>query len=125
MVTVIDTGIDASHSYFEYRNWNSIPIKGSVYVERFRDFATDKPLPDLKRESRNGVPLHVPVDADGHGTFIAGILFRLVPEIDLRVARIGVKREDIENDSDLPLKVAKVRHFKLFATSTSTSGGLT
>jgi subtilisin family serine protease len=100
-VTVIDTGIDPHHDYIKKRKWNLDP-----QVERFRDFV--EPVLDDERKDGKGNPFHKPIDKDGHGTFIAGILLQLVPDIDLRVARIGVNRDGIRKDSNLPSKVSQV-----------------
>lgn len=70
--------------------------------------AQAQPKPQTQPQAQ---PLPQPEDKDGHGTFIAGILLQLVPQIDLRIARIGETREDIQTDAGLSYKVAQaVKH---------------
>jgi subtilisin family serine protease len=97
-VTVIDTGIDYSHPYIRKR-WRSTRRRPSGNeLPLFHDFAER----DSKKCTKN------PCDNDGHGTFIAGVLLQLVPEIELSIARIGTDRPSISKDDSLADKVENV-----------------
>jgi subtilisin family serine protease len=98
-VTVIDTGIDGSHPYMERKGWKS--NDGNAPQPLFHDFTIPESSPNE----------HEPIDEDGHGTFIAGILLQLVPDIELSVARIGRTRDTIKCDTDVATKIGKVREF--------------
>ncbi|KAI1085197.1 peptidase S8/S53 domain-containing protein [Whalleya microplaca] len=95
-VTVIDTGIDGSHPFIQSKGWKSYD-KNAVNNHLFCDFAE----PDLLHDK------HAPIDEDGHGTFIAGLLLQLAPDIELSVARIGKTRSTIQNDAQIDEKVAR------------------
>ena len=95
-VTIIDTGIDALHPYLNKR-WVS-RVEG-VHAPLFCDWTVNTDITPSD---------HDPVDADGHGTFIAGLLLQLAPNIELSVARIGVTRQSIKNDVQLGKRVGKV-----------------
>ncbi|KAL5089025.1 hypothetical protein Trisim1_006167 [Trichoderma cf. simile WF8] len=96
-VTVIDTGIDGSHPYILSKRWRSKDENATEPL--FCDFAK----PDSVRK-------HDPIDEDGHGTFIAGILLQISPDIELSVARIGVTRASIQDDAQIGNKISLVRH---------------
>lgn len=105
-VTVIDTGIDRSHPYIRSKGWRSYDENAEKHV--FCDFLQPDPPRgtfDLKR--------HVPVDDDGHGTFIAGLLFQLAPDIELSVARIGATRGSLKTDAQVGSKVARAIEYAL------------
>ncbi|KAF2805711.1 subtilisin-like protein [Mytilinidion resinicola] len=98
-VTVIDTGIDGSHPYMQLKGWrsqdeNAITDDQDDPVHLFCDFVE----PDSARK-------HEPIDEDGHGTFIAGILLQAAPDIELSIARIGATRESIKNDIQIGKKI--------------------
>ena len=101
-LTVIDTGIDASHPYVLEKRWAS-KDEYAVCEDRnpegylFCDFVE----PDSPRK-------HVPIDLDGHGTFIAGILLQVAPDIELSIARIGVDRKSMADDAEVGKKISSV-----------------
>ncbi|KAK4070957.1 uncharacterized protein Triagg1_6324 [Trichoderma aggressivum f. europaeum] len=98
-VTVIDTGIDGSHPFIMSKRWVSVDENASEPL--FYDFAESDPV----REK------HDPIDQDGHGTFIAGILLQIAPDIELSVARIGVTRESIQHDAQVGDKIYRaIKH---------------
>lgn len=104
-VTVIDTGIDYSHPYISSTAWR--PYDENTEKHLFCDFV----WPDPARDSIADRPTrHDPVDDDGHGTFIAGLLLQLAPDIELSVARIGATRGSLKTDSDVGSKVARVSY---------------
>jgi hypothetical protein len=110
-VTVIDTGICAAHPYISRKWCNMDPYANKPL---FCDFSKMVPDEDNGEVSKSvdkpvGQEVDKPIDTDGHGTFIAGLLLRLAPDIELSVARIGETREDIQKDRDLDYKVGKVR----------------
>lgn len=96
-VTVIDTGIDGSHPYILSRRWKSKDKNAAQPL--FCDFAQSNPSCDK----------HDPIDEDGHGTFIAGIMLQIAPDIELSIARIGVTRKSIRNDAHIGEKISLVR----------------
>ncbi|KAH6960060.1 peptidase S8/S53 domain-containing protein [Ilyonectria sp. MPI-CAGE-AT-0026] len=100
-VTIIDTGIHAAHPYVD-ENWSHPDARSSL----FRDFSKRVPGDDQRGEP-SATEQDEPVDEDGHGTFIAGLLLRLVPNIELSIARIGTKRDEIRKDEHLGYKVGK------------------
>lgn len=121
-VAIIDTGIDPEHQYIKDRRWNPPPRPGTTPVERYRDFSmvsppaagnghqAERPLkspPPPPPPPLPPPPPSQPEDKDGHGTFIAGIFLQLVPDVDLRIARIGKVRDDIQKDATLSFKVAQ------------------
>ncbi|KAH8747495.1 peptidase S8/S53 domain-containing protein [Diaporthe sp. PMI_573] len=99
-VTVIDTGIDSSHPYIRGKKWTG-----------YDEYATEPHLfCDFVRAASDPTR-HGPVDEDGHGTFIAGLLLRLAPDVELSIARIGVTRQSIEKDDQIGKKVGlAIRH---------------
>jgi hypothetical protein len=101
-VTVIDTGIDGSHPYIQSQGWMSHDENAAEPL--FCDFVK----PDLAPGR------HDPIDEDGHGTFIAGILLQLAPSIELSIARIGATRISIEHDDQVDNKIARVRFYYPF-----------
>ncbi|KAK3329123.1 hypothetical protein B0H66DRAFT_14302 [Apodospora peruviana] len=107
-VTVIDTGIHAGHP--ELRDnlcWKAEDYPGDKSrPPRFRDFSQVQP----GHNKDNGEEAS-PVDEDGHGTFIAGLILRLVPRTELTIARIGTTRDSIEKDEHLGYKVSKAIHY--------------
>lgn len=122
-VAIIDTGIDPENWYINtYRRWEPSYKIGGTLHERYRDFSNIQPPPatvktkggEAEAPSPDQTQAQVPTqpeDQDGHGTFIAGIFLQLVPDIDLRVARIGVKRSKIQTDTNLSFKIAQaVKH---------------
>lgn len=122
-VAIIDTGIDPKNSYINtYRKWEPSYKVGNILHERYRDFSNIQPPPATvkTKDGEAGAPTPdqaqaqvppQPEDKDGHGTFIAGIFLQLVPDVDLRVARIGVKRSEIQTDKNLSFKIAQaVKH---------------
>ncbi|KAG6368271.1 hypothetical protein INS49_002474 [Diaporthe citri] len=88
-VTVIDTGIDASHPFIRSTRWSSYDDIEDQH--QFRDFSGDGE--------------HEPVDYDGHGTFVAGLLLELAPDVQLTVARIGKSRTTIMTDARIAQKI--------------------
>ncbi|PHH69618.1 hypothetical protein CDD82_7636 [Ophiocordyceps australis] len=98
-LTVIDTGVHAKHPQLD-RQW-----KG-----HFRDFSKLTPLKGSSCEQSNGDEID-PIDEDGHGTFIAGLILRLVPEVDLYVARVGIRRDDMATDENLAYKIGRAIHY--------------
>lgn len=112
-VTIIDTGIDGTHPYIRH-----------LYGQR-----QDQEAPNPQRTSevkdqqeakcQSPCDLHFrdfvepgsidPIDEDGHGTFIAGIIFQLAPDVELSVARIGRTRSSIMTDYEVDVKVKDVR----------------
>lgn len=96
-VTVIDTGIDGSHPYIRSKGWTSNDENAEQPL--FCDFVE----PDPARGK------HDPIDEDGHGTFIAGLLLQLAPDIELSIARIGATRKSIQNDAQVGEKIGRVR----------------
>lgn len=94
-VTILDTGIDNRHHFISQGNWNI--WEGNKYL--FRDFSS----PELPVNT-----IDDPVDEDGHGTFVAAILLRMIPEIELSIARIGRTRLSIRRDLNFSKKVARV-----------------
>ncbi|KAK0643847.1 peptidase S8/S53 domain-containing protein [Cercophora newfieldiana] len=81
-VTVIDSGLDDTHPFIQRQCWKRYrPAikKGETPVPLFKDFTTS----DTNKQ-------HIPVDETGHGTFIAGLILQLAPDVELSVARISV-----------------------------------
>ncbi|RSL83722.1 hypothetical protein CEP51_004336 [Fusarium floridanum] len=98
-VTVIDTGIDGSQPYIRSMGWRSDDKNAGEPL--FYDF--------VQPDSAHGT--HDPIDEDGHGTFIAGLLLQLAPDIELSVARIGATRESIQNDAQVGKKIGRaIKH---------------
>jgi hypothetical protein len=80
-VTVIDSGLDDTHPFIQRQGWKRdrrVP-GGKTPVPLFKDFTTS----DTEKQ-------HIPVDETGHGTFVAGIILQLAPDVELSVARISV-----------------------------------
>ncbi|PHH69809.1 hypothetical protein CDD82_7503 [Ophiocordyceps australis] len=98
-LTVIDTGVHAKHPQLD-RQW-----KG-----HFRDFSKLTPLKGSSCEQSHGDEID-PIDEDGHGTFIAGLILRLVPDVDLYVARVGIRRDDMATDENLAYKIGRAIHY--------------
>lgn len=96
-VTIIDTGIDCSHPFIQSNGWSSYDRNAEKFL--FCDFANQD----------EGRDVHEPIDQDGHGTFIAGILLQVAPDIELSVARIGSTRESIQKDDRVNEKIGRVR----------------
>lgn len=96
-LTVIDTGIDASHPFVAERwskqRWN----QDRVPLPLFNDFTAAD-------ESRKADP----VDEDGHGTFIAGLVLQVAPDVELSVARIARDRETLNQDRGMEERIAQV-----------------
>jgi hypothetical protein len=92
-VTVIDTGIDATHPFIQSTGW--VSDDPDTEIPRFQDFC--------------GLGEKDPVDEDGHGSFVAGVLLQAAPDIELFVARIGTTREDIKKDAHIEEKIAQVK----------------
>ncbi|PGG96934.1 hypothetical protein GX51_07582 [Blastomyces parvus] len=89
-IAIIDTGIDISHPFIS----NGYGPKGDEPASvKFHDFT--------ERASST------PIDEEGHGTFIAGIILQLVPNVDLFVARVGQTRNSLAGDLSADVKVAK------------------
>ncbi len=114
-LTVIDTGVHAAHPDLK-RDWSG----------HYRDFSNMVPATaggdnELSSEAQEDKP----VDNDGHGSFIAGLLLDLVPDLDIYIARIGNTREEIAEDENIGYKIGMVRRLHgLLASShkTKTSG---
>ncbi|KAK1993104.1 subtilisin-like protein [Colletotrichum falcatum] len=94
-LTIIDTGIDDSHPFIKRKGWT--PQRYGDNKPLFRDFKASN---------------MVPIDEDGHGTFIAGIVLQLVPSVELSVARIGKTHATIRRESaDVEIRVAEaIKH---------------
>lgn len=89
-LTIIDTGVDGTHPYIKkrwqrYRTGTKIPL--------FKDF-------DSAVDS--------PIDEDGHGTFIAGLVLRLAPDVEVSVARVCRDQSSMNKDESREQKLAKV-----------------
>ena len=67
-VTIIDTGIDGSHPFIQSAGWSKYDENAKKYL--FYDFADG-----VEDRDKNE-----PIDEDGHGTFIAGLLLQAAPE---------------------------------------------
>jgi hypothetical protein len=99
-VAILDTGIDSTHDWIE-TNWKH---PDSTY-HRYEDFVT------------RGAE---PADEDGHGTYVAGIILDLAPDIDLYIARVARSRHTIRDDAKVTERVKDVS-FRIFMTLKSTS----
>ncbi|CAI4213299.1 unnamed protein product [Parascedosporium putredinis] len=99
-ITIIDTGIDATHPLIKSGGWEYDDPNAEKRL--FRDFAT-------KNGQANGRDRGAdqPVDEDGHGTFIAGIFMQMVPGVELSVARIGETLETIRCDDEIGEKLSQ------------------
>jgi subtilisin family serine protease len=89
-VTVIDTRIDRSHPFIKSKGW---PSKKDLFYD----------LAQVEGRDRGE-----PIDEDGHGTFIAGILLQVAPEIELSIVRIGSMRQSIKEDLHISEKIGEV-----------------
>lgn len=100
-ITVIDTGIDATHPLIQSAGWDHDDPDAEMPL--FRDFTT-------KHKHANGSDQKVdqPVDEDGHGTLIAGIFMQMAPGVELSVARIGETLETIRSDDSIGEKLSQV-----------------
>ncbi|KKZ61102.1 hypothetical protein EMCG_04298 [[Emmonsia] crescens] len=87
-IAIIDTGIDSTHPYISH---DYAPERNSPAQVTFRDYS--------------GAASSIPIDEDGHGTFIAGIILQLAPCVELYVARIGQTRHSIATDPTVDVKV--------------------
>ncbi|SPO05329.1 uncharacterized protein DNG_08016 [Cephalotrichum gorgonifer] len=94
-VTIIDTGIDGLHPFIQSAGWSKDDPNAREPL--FRNFA----------DGEEGSDRHNPIDEDGHGTFIAGLLLQAAPDIELSVARIGSTREEIRRDLKVDTKISK------------------
>ncbi|KAF2996327.1 hypothetical protein E8E14_002603 [Neopestalotiopsis sp. 37M] len=90
-VTIIDTGVDVNHPFIQER-WSQSHKEENMTL--FHDFV----------DSQNTTP----IDEDGHGTFIAGLLLELAPDAQLSVARIGTTTKAIREDSTVIHKIVEV-----------------
>ncbi|OJK00429.1 hypothetical protein ASPACDRAFT_43016 [Aspergillus aculeatus ATCC 16872] len=92
-VAVLDTGIDGEHAFVKAR-WHRQELKDQGY----QDFSAEPAGLDA-------------CDVDGHGTHVAGLILRFAPSVDLYVARIATRREDLRHDREIHNRVAKaLRH---------------
>ncbi|PHH59389.1 hypothetical protein CDD81_3328 [Ophiocordyceps australis] len=98
-LTIIDTGVHAKHPQLD-RGW-----KG-----HFRDFSKLTPVEGRSCEQSHGDEID-PIDEDGHGTFIAGLVLRLVPDVDLYIARVGRQRDEMATDENLAYKIGRAVHY--------------
>ena len=87
-IAILDTGIDDDHPYVKSR-WNASR-------NNYCNFVVD------------GADQFKPRDDDGHGTHCAGLILRFAPGVSLYVARITSSKEHIQEDNELPLRVAQV-----------------
>lgn len=90
-LTIIDTGLDETHPFVKKKRW-----------QRCRPYTNTS----LYKDFESG--LDTPVDEDGHGTFIAGIVLRLAPDVELSVARIGRTHSTMKRDANVEKKIAEV-----------------
>ncbi|KLU83539.1 hypothetical protein MAPG_02596 [Magnaporthiopsis poae ATCC 64411] len=96
-ITVIDTGIDDTQPYIRRGGWRS-----------HRQEPSKTPLPLFKDfTATNSTDECNPVDDDGHGTFIAGLILRLAPDVELSVARVIRDRQTMKEDTEIAWKIAK------------------
>ncbi|KAH0438025.1 thermostable alkaline protease [Colletotrichum camelliae] len=95
-LTVIDTGIDASHKFIE-EHWS-----------RYRSEANGAQLPLFKDFVGS---LNSPTDEDGHGTFIAGLVLRLAPDVELSVARVCKNQTSMNEDGEREKKIAEAIYY--------------
>lgn len=104
-ITIIDTGIDGGHPFLA-----GIRDPQTGRVRKCRWNMSSGPVPLFKdfADTNAAACSTEPVDFDGHGTFIAGLMLYLLPNVELSVARIGKNAASIQHDPDLPNKVAKV-----------------
>ncbi|KAL0939175.1 lipid acyl hydrolase [Colletotrichum truncatum] len=89
-LTVIDTGLDDTHPFISNSGWKR--NRDSDRKALFKDFEGDSVTP---------------VDEDGHGTFIAGIVLQIAPEVELSVARICKNHSSIKTDQAVEEKIAR------------------
>ncbi|EEH03401.1 conserved hypothetical protein [Histoplasma capsulatum G186AR] len=87
-IAIIDTGVDINHPYISH---GYAPERNEPANVEFRDYS--------------GAASPVPIDEDGHGTFIAGILLQLAPNAELFVARIGHTKDSIATDPSVDAKL--------------------
>ncbi|KAG5301990.1 hypothetical protein I7I48_02182 [Histoplasma ohiense] len=87
-IAIIDTGVDINHPYISH---GYAPERNEPANVEFRDYS--------------GAASPVPIDEDGHGTFIAGILLQLAPNAELFVARIGHTKDSIATDPSVDAKM--------------------
>ncbi|QSS56158.1 hypothetical protein I7I53_04302 [Histoplasma capsulatum var. duboisii H88] len=87
-IAIIDTGVDTNHPYISH---GYAPERNEPANVEFRDYS--------------GAASPVPIDEDGHGTFIAGILLQLAPNSELFVARIGHTKDSIATDPSVDAKM--------------------
>ena len=83
-VAILDTGCKRDIPFFQNHLISSC-------VKEWKDFAAD---------SQNSV------DAFGHGTFMAYLLLRVAPIVDLYVARVAVTQDQLESNEDKIVKVS-------------------
>lgn len=101
-LTIIDTGLDDTHPFIVRRKWQRTRPSAGGGVPLFRDFVLDD-------ESIEG-KTNRPIDEDGHGTFIAGLVLQVARDVEISVARICITHETMKSDTSISDKVAKVKN---------------
>jgi hypothetical protein len=109
-VAIIDTGVDGAHPFIQYHalqkqqekkhsGSHSQPAESQLAEDKTPTFDFADFLPDSSI---------TPIDLSGHGTFIAGLILRLAPEVELFVARVATSSTSIQRDEQAHVRVAKV-----------------
>ena len=90
-VAVLDSGIDPTHPFIE-QFWRRAPSEENAYHD-FVSFKCDA----------------TPEDQDGHGKFVASIILRFAPHVELYVARVAERNKtDIRHLSSRITKVCRI-----------------
>jgi subtilisin family serine protease len=92
-VAVLDTGIDSDHPFI-IENWHRPPDNDKRYHDFTSEMSSEQPLK--------------PVDNDGHGTHVAGIILQFAPDVELYVARIGTTRKAMKKDDRVESRIKDV-----------------
>lgn len=105
-VTIIDTGLDTTHPFIAQHQPPWMPVRkspeGVADVPLFKDFAEES-------SEFLGGSHDTPQDKDGHGTFIAGLILQIAPDVELSVARIGITQRQMGRDSSISRKLQMVK----------------